>query len=199
MQFTLSKMFISVTMLAIACTGMTYCSRWWAHGIFTFSVLLYTVMAIRAIASEGQTRASSFAFALVGGGYLLLTACGIFSSMRDMLPTNQALIAVGKVWHAPHRMVTATWTTRDGQTHQFQGFADELGKSVPQDATNLATNWYQRNEWPDEYDEHKIFTPLIPEHAFILIGHCALSWIFAVFASWLASWMYARREIPKPT
>jgi hypothetical protein len=196
MQFSLSKMFVAMLMLGIAFAGMTFCSRWWAHGILIFSALLYLFMAIRAIASQGLIRATSLAFALAGGGYLLLNAFGIFSPMRDMLLTNQALIAVGKVWYHPRPMVIATWTTSNGLTPQYQGYADELNNSVPKDAKNLSVHPLERYDWPDEFGngDHTVFHPAIPEHAFVLIGHCALSWLFAVLASCLASWIYIRQE-----
>ena len=57
MRFTLCKLFLGVTMAALASAGMTLRTRLWAEAIFSFSILLYIAVAILAFRSGDQARA----------------------------------------------------------------------------------------------------------------------------------------------
>ena len=96
MRFTLCKLFLGVTMAALASAGMTLHTRLWAEAIVSFSIVLYTAVAILAFRSGGQARAFRIAFAAVGGGYLLLVLCNTFTPIRDLLVTNRALVLAGR-------------------------------------------------------------------------------------------------------
>ena len=90
MRFTLCKLFLGVTLAALASAGMTLHIRLWAEAIVSFSILLYIAVAILAFRIGGQARAFRIAFAAVGGGYLLLVLCNTFTPIRDLLVTNRA-------------------------------------------------------------------------------------------------------------
>ena len=49
MRFTLCKLFLGVTMAALASAGMTLHTRLWAESIVSFSILLYIAVAILGI------------------------------------------------------------------------------------------------------------------------------------------------------
>ena len=57
MRFTLCKLFLVVTMAALASAGMTLHTRLWAEAIVSFSIVLYTAVAILAFRRGGQGRA----------------------------------------------------------------------------------------------------------------------------------------------
>jgi hypothetical protein len=192
-RFTLCKLFLAVTMAGLACAAATFSTRPWASGIFIFTVVLYVVVAIRAIASTGQTRAMSIAFALVGGGYLLLTVCSAFAPIRGLLLTNQAIIEIGRTRQLSPPLVAATWTETDGTRHECQVIASELDKNVPQDAPNLRVTRLNNSYWPELSHPSTVLNPVIPEHAFVIVGHCVCSWLFASLAVWLAAALFARR------
>ena len=99
MRFTLCKLFLGVTMAALASAGMTLHTRLWAEAIVSFSILLYIAVAILAFRRGGQARAFRIAFAAVGGGYLLLVLCNTFTPIRDLLVTNRALVLAGQALH----------------------------------------------------------------------------------------------------
>ena len=96
MRFTLCKLFLGVTMAALASAGMTLHTRLWAEAIVSFSILLYIAVAILAFRGSGQARAFRIAFAAVGGGYLLLVMCNTFTPIRDLLITNRVLVLTGQ-------------------------------------------------------------------------------------------------------
>ena len=96
MRFTLCKLFLGITMAALASAGMTLHTRLWAEAIVSFSIVLYTAVAILAFRRGGEARAFRIAFAAVGGGYLLLVLCNTFTPIRDLLVTNRALVLAGR-------------------------------------------------------------------------------------------------------
>ena len=123
MRFTLCKLFLGVTMVALASAGMTLHTRLWAEAIVSFSILLYIAVAILAFRGGGQARAFRIAFAAVGGCYLLLVLCNTFTPIRDLLVTNRALVLAGRALqlepnsativastNAPYEAVRGTWT-----------------------------------------------------------------------------------------
>ena len=68
--------------------GLTLRTRFWVESIFTGTVLLFLVTGLLAFGRSGRARVSSLAFALFGGGYLLLVMCSVFSPIRDLLLTD---------------------------------------------------------------------------------------------------------------
>src|SRR5262245_55260933 len=92
MRFTLSKLFLAVAMLALACAGMIYRNRWWADGIVTFTFLLYAVTALRAVRLHARERTFAVAFAAVGTAYLALFQ----SPARENLCTNYPLTFIAR-------------------------------------------------------------------------------------------------------
>ena len=101
MRFTLCKLFLGVTMAALASAGMTLHTRLWAEAIVSFSILLYIAVAILAFRGSGQARAFRIAFAAVGGGYLLLVMCNTFTPIRELLITNRVLVLTGQAMEIP--------------------------------------------------------------------------------------------------
>src|SRR5262245_23967898 len=97
MRFTLSKLFIAVAMLALACAGMIYRNRWWTDAIITLTVLLFAVMALRAIGLRGRDRVFAIAFSVVGTVYLVLTMTDLCQIIGGSLPSNHVLAAAWKL------------------------------------------------------------------------------------------------------
>lgn len=101
MRFTLPKLFLVVTLAALACAGLTLRTRFWAELIFSGTMLLFLVTGLLSFGRSGRARVSSLAFASIGAGYLLLVSCNVFSPIRDLLLTNRALILAGRTLHVP--------------------------------------------------------------------------------------------------
>jgi hypothetical protein len=112
MQFTLSKMLIAIAMVALACAGLTMRTAGWSDGIMTLSLLMYLVVAIRAVGLHGRDRASAITFSLVGAGYLLLISCNA-SDLRQSLATKYPLALLAKAWHVPISVQVADGTFDD--------------------------------------------------------------------------------------
>ena len=101
MRFTLPKLFFAVTMAALACAGLTMRSRGWAETIVTLSVVMFAIVGLTAIASAGRLRVFRVAFALIGGGYMLVVMCSLLSPLRDSLLTTRALVMTAKGLKVP--------------------------------------------------------------------------------------------------
>jgi hypothetical protein len=86
MQFTLSKLFVIVTMAALATAALLSATHWWARAIATLTVALYAVSAIRAIRLVGRERVFLVTFAAFGSGYLALALCGFGKSLATNYP-----------------------------------------------------------------------------------------------------------------
>src|SRR5262245_55849166 len=96
MRFTLSKLFLAITMLALACAGMTIRSRGWADSIVSLTIVLYLAVALFAASQTGPQRRFCIAFAAVGTGYLLLILCNVFTPIRSALLTDRLLVFVAR-------------------------------------------------------------------------------------------------------
>jgi hypothetical protein len=172
MKFTLSKLFLAVTMAALAFAGMKWRTRWWADGIMTSTVLLYALVAVRAINLKGSERAFAIAFAIFGSGYLLLVMSSVFSNIAHLLATNRIICEVAKAVDVPKVLL------------------NEYAKSP-----GVLPNGSQALEWDDvtlAYANHNSAGGV-----FLVVGHCIWSWLFALLGGWFASAMYAKREKPK--
>src|SRR5262245_8674370 len=101
MRFTLCKMFLAVTLLALASAGMTLRTNWWAISIVSLSVVLYVTLAITTIGLRGQARAFRLAAAPVGAGYLILILSSVFAPLRALLVTDKILVLLASTIHAP--------------------------------------------------------------------------------------------------
>ena len=101
MRFTLCKLFLGVTLAALASAGMTLHNRGWTEAIVSFSIALFTAVAILAFRRGGDGRAFRATFAAVGAIYLLLTLCNLFTPIRDLMITNRALVAAGRALTIP--------------------------------------------------------------------------------------------------
>jgi hypothetical protein len=93
MRFTLSKLFLAVTLIALACAGMTIRNRLWAHGILTLTVIWHAGVLIRAFCIHGSQRAFALAFSVVGITYLLLALSTILPTIGNSLITGDILVA----------------------------------------------------------------------------------------------------------
>jgi hypothetical protein len=174
MRFSLPKLFMVVTLAALACAGMTLRTRWWADSIVSLTALLFVAVAIAAFQSSDQSRAFRFAFATVGILYLLVTINGTFLlSFRDSLLTSRTLVLAAQALDIP---VTPTLLPRPiggiGRPPSFNQLETFLNKGS---STNEGE---------------------IPAVAFYVIGQCAWSWVLALLAGWFSGWLYAKREMP---
>lgn len=98
MHFSLSKLFLAVTMAALACAGMLSPTHLWSTSITSLTIALFTLTAIRAIGLAGRERAFAITFALVGSGYLLLAIAGV----NETLITNYSLALLADARHITH-------------------------------------------------------------------------------------------------
>jgi hypothetical protein len=91
MRFTLSKLFVAVALLALACSGMFYRTGLWADSIFTLTIVLLIGALFWSIGRTGRDRAAGLAGGIVGLGYLFLITSALFSEIRTSLLTNYPL------------------------------------------------------------------------------------------------------------
>ena len=78
MRFSLSKLFLVVTIAAVACV-VIYRSHYWTDAIVIPTALLFaTMMAASAFGMRGRARAMALAFTLVGGGYLVVALTSVW-------------------------------------------------------------------------------------------------------------------------
>ena len=173
MRFSLSKLFLAIAMIGIACAGMIYRNRWWADGTFTLTLLLFTAAAIRAIALCGRDRAVATAFCTIGLGYLLMATTDALGPRRASLASNYALAELWKLTAAPDHVLMPdrriSWKK----------------ESAPFEAFLFAT---QDTPRPLESSIRE------SDASFFLIGHCLFSWLFALLAGWAAAATYSRRN-----
>ena len=166
MRFTLSKLFLAVALIGLACAGMTVRTVWWADGIFTLSLLLYLVIALQAIRLRGPGRVFALAFSAAGIGYLLLMLTNILPTFRDAFLTNDILASA---------YLAISDTRSRILTSQNEYYWSHLAELLNQKDANIS--------------------PLLREaRHFALIGHSLWSWLFALLAGWFAAAIYARRE-----
>jgi hypothetical protein len=165
MRFTLGTIFLTVAILALACAGTLYHSRRWLDITISATILLYVIVAVRAVGSTGVARIRAIAFALAGSCYLVLAV----SPIRPMLITNYAIAAAVRAAF-PHELIQ--------QTPGMNAYAPIGTVEFTTVLENVATS----------IDLRHSITRLV------FIGHCVFSWIFAVLAAWFAGWMYDRRE-----
>ena len=186
MRFTLCKLFLGVTMAALASAGMTLHTRGWAEAIVSFSIVLYAAVAILAFRRDSDSRAFRATFAAVGAIYLLLTLCNLFSPIRDLLVTNRALVAAGKALTIPTQITPATipWTTVSGTVNVT--VSPNTGGFGPSGLKLY--NVAGVDEW-DSLFGSSILTPAIPAGAFLIIGHCLWSWVLALAAGCFAAFV----------
>ncbi len=159
MRFTLSNLFLGVAMIALACAGVTIHNRFWMDGLVTMSLLLYVVMAIRAVGLCGPERAFAIAFAVTGAGYLILAILSAFFAVPDLLVTNLLLA------------VAARHAFGFGQQFTTEGIAE--------------SSWNALNNFE---------TLRLDYGQFFAIGHCVLSWLFALIGGWIVARMFRKRE-----
>jgi hypothetical protein len=204
MRFTLPKLFLVVTLAALACAGLTLRTRLWAESIFTGTVVLFLVTGLLAVGRSGRVRVSSLAFAFFGGGYLLLVMCSEFSPVRDLLLTNRALVFVGEAMQistqAPPVTVALssyTVTAPNGTQIVTQATSPMSGTGVGSGTLTLSNSWTGSSFSVDDWNVAFGFgiqlpNPLIPAGAFLIIGHCVWSWLAGLLAGWFCGAMWWR-------
>jgi hypothetical protein len=182
-RFKLSKLFLVVSMVALACAGMTLRTRWWAESILALTVLLFVVIAIRTIGQRGRDRAFAVSFSAVGLGYLLLLS----SAFGDSVITNIPLGLSAKALGIPLDYVTAVINPPPTIIAAKTGLPPVAsGDLIPSEIELGSFDEYLF--WGSRPDSRH------PVHAFFLIGHCVWSWLFALLAGWFAGNIYAKRE-----
>ena len=197
MRFTLCKLFLGVTMAALASAGMTLHTRLWAEAIVSFSVVLYAAVAILSFRGGGQVRAFRVAFAVVGGGYLLLVLCNMFTPIRDLLVTNRVLVLAGRSLRLEPNSATLVAST-NAPNAAVIGYLDQLVASgttrvsLKTGTVNLPSG-SQISSF-DEWDTTFGFgsptpDPRLSAGAFLVIGHCVWSWLLALAAGCFAAFV----------
>ena len=185
MRFTLSKLFLVVSMVALACAGMTLRTHWWSCSILSATIALFVVVAIRAVGQRGRDRAFAVAFPAVGLGYLLLLS----SNLYEPLITNLPLAMSARAMQLPSNVPTMTTLEPVPPQMTSQGNGEDSFGGI---ATAVMT------ERPLTLDEYVRFASR-PDTggtlgAFFLVGHCVWSWLFGLLAGWFAGNIYAKRE-----
>ena len=62
---------------------------------------MFAAVGLMAIASAGRLRVFRAAFALIGGGYMLVVMCSLFSPLRDSLLTSRVLVMAANGLQVP--------------------------------------------------------------------------------------------------
>jgi len=194
MRFTLSKLFVVVTILALASAGMTLRTVGWDAAIVTLSIALFVAAAIRAATVRGADRAFLVAFAAVGGFYLLMATSTIFHGLRELLVTNYPLaIAARELRIAPPaRNYTAAPSLERPPTtpSALASYMSALNAAPTPAPINRSGDALQAYVWLGLSQDDEA----MPIHRFFMIGHCVWSWFFAILAGWFAAVMYAKRQ-----
>ena len=97
MQFTLWKLFLAVTLLALACAGLTFHSEGWAGGIMSLTLLMFVAAAVQVICLQGRQQAVALSFLLAGVAYLTLIFTNIAPVVRSAMIVNDLLEAAYRV------------------------------------------------------------------------------------------------------
>ena len=203
MRFTLCKLFLGVTMAALASAGMTLHTRLWAESIVSFSIVLYAAVAILSFRSGGQVRAFRIAFAAVGGGYLLLVLCNTFTPIRDLLVTNRVLVLAGRSLQIEPNSATLTVSNNA----PYAAAVDYLDRLVASGATRVTLQTGSVNvpgssliSSFDDWDTTFGFgsptpDPRLPAGAFLIIGHSVWSWLLALAAGCFSAFVCRPRAL----
>lgn len=173
MRPKLARWIIAGALLAVACLGLRYRWMWLIATTVGLTVAVYLVGITWALVARGRQRTVAWAFVLVGLSYMLLASGQLF---RETLPTQYALAMLWKgAWQAEVFIPSST---------------DEMIEMTNYDPGNvkeimaLFSNAFTRR---NTGERHAAF-------AFLAIGHCVLSWLFAATAGWVAGRMYDRTE-----
>src|SRR5262245_49016166 len=199
MRFTLAKLFLAVALIALACAGMVSPTSSWTAAILSMSVLLYVVVAIRAIGLDRRPQIASLIFTLVGGGYLLLATCSIFPLFSRSLLTNYPLALIARAREV--RGVPYAYTPAAPTSAYSTVPATSPYPAVPTSSPYLVAGT-PVNASPAPVDSVISQAALNVNSTtdltnFFLIGHCVWSWLFALLAGWFAGWIYAKRKNSK--
>lgn len=185
MRFTLGKMFLAVAVLAIAFAGMKYRTGLWASSIFTLTLVVFAFAVLQAIRLSARGRIAAAVFAVAGTAYLLLATTAVFNGPRQLLVTNYPL-----AW-----ALTAIQSSAVQTPTPYPPGDDPFAPMSPFDVPDPFPNWSVETTMQfvlSSSGENRY--PLL--YNFFVIGHCVFSWLFAMFAGWVAGRMYDRRKVP---
>ncbi len=190
MRFTLSKLFLAVAMVALACAGLIGRNRWWAESIVTLSIVLYVAVALLSIGRDMKTKIFRIAFSAIGGGYLLLVLYA--EPIRQVLLTDHLLTIAGKSLQVP---LSDGDTSSQGRAPS-PGFGGGGGPGFGGGGLIVAGGSGGTGGGPFDWDRDDVGTLQLnigtQAGAFFVIGHCIWSWLFALLGGWLASFMYSK-------
>lgn len=172
MRPKLARLLIAGALLAVACLGLRYRWMWLVCTVIGLTVTVYLVGIVRALVMQGRRRTVTWAFVLVGLSYLLLASGQI---IRETMPTQHALALLWRgAWQAnvfipegPEEMI-------------------ELTNYNPGSLSEILDLFHRACEERLTAKDQAAF-------AFVAIGHCVLSWLFAATAGWFAGRMYDRQ------
>jgi hypothetical protein len=172
MHSKLTRWIVAGVLLAVACLGLRYRWMWLIVATVGLTVAVYLAGIVRALVMRGRQRTVSLAFVLVGISYMLLATGQLF---RETMPTQYALALLWKgAWQAEVFIPSGT-----DEMIEMTGYEPGNVKEILELFSNAFT---RRNTG----QRHAAF-------AFVAIGHCVLSWLFAAIAGWFAGRMYDRR------
>ena len=190
MQFTLSKLFLAIAMLALACAGMMARTRWWAEAIVALSIVLYMAVALSAIGRDVKTKIFRIVFAAVGGGYLLLVLT--VEPIRQTLLTDHALIVAGRSLQLP--LDGLDTSTLNPVPNPGFGGGGSLGGPI----TIVNSGGGGIGGGPFDWEQETWGTLRLnvgtQAGAFFVIGHCVWSWLLALLAACFAAYMRPNLE-----
>ena len=201
MRFTLCKLFLVVTMAALASAGMTLHTRLWAEAIVSFSIVLYTAVAISAFRAAVIGRAFRIAFAAVGRGHFCLVAlqfvladprlAGHQSGTRRSRQGNDD--SSGDRGSRPRTRLNTATTAVAGSWKR------ELAMYVPAvDPSPMTIYTYAGVDGTTTSSARRFLLPPIPAGAFLIVGHCVWSWLLALAAGCFAAFVCRPRSAVTP-
>jgi hypothetical protein len=173
MRPKLVRWIIAGVLLAVACLGWRF--RWpvYVNCVVGLTVTVYLAGIVRALVLEGRGRVTSLAFVLVGAIYLALVSGQL---IRETLPTHYLLAIIWKyAWPAQVFIPNGT---------------DEMVEMTNYDPGGMSEifDTFRRAF------EHQRYAERQAAFAFVAIGQCAFSWIFAALAGWIVGLAYDRRQ-----
>lgn len=206
MRFTLPKLFLAITLAAIACAGLLRPTYAWMSATVTLTVLLFGFALLRSLACQGRDRAFNIAFAIAGGLFLLVVTSlqtrGLAKSLATNYPLTLLATARENIVGSPPQAYVA------GATFPTPVRSMPTGPRAAPSTVATAVTTTNPNGTQTSYSYALPFTPSLesiidvayrddtfsPVAAMFRIGNCVWSWLLALLAGWLAGRMYAKRQ-----
>lgn len=209
MRFTLVKMFVAVTMVALACAGLLYRTSFWASIVVTLTIALYAIVAIRAFGCSGVKRASALSFSFAGVAYLLLATCSVFTGIREMLLTNYpiAFAAQRAMASNPMAFPDQLWTSYPTiplpQYVNLNGSSMPVSPSITPTTAPAEDGTLQLDDTPP--DSNSPLPPIVEESVDVIVAGddgmaplTPLPTFPATSAPGVSPYLALNRQVPQP-